>query len=170
MKVLTIPQAVKEIRALDPATAINETMLTSLIEKKKLPCGSRGVRTVVNLELTISVLNELLGFVGEVFLPRIRTIRAAASELRDNDDESGMGEDHIRRCVADEKIGVIAIGNRNYIAMQSFDAPYSEKLVYGTSQSRTQRDMIRKDMLAQMSTTISTKSSVPSVVRVRREK
>ena len=39
-----------------------------------------------------------------------------------------------------------------------------------TSQSRMQRDMIRKDMLAQMSTTISTKSSVPSVVRVRREK
>mgnify|MGYP003304880626 CR=1 FL=1 len=38
MKVLTIPQAVKEIRAFDPATAINETMLNSLIEKKKLPC------------------------------------------------------------------------------------------------------------------------------------
>jgi len=170
MKVLTIPQAVKEIKVLDPDSAVNETMLASLIEKKQLPCGSRGVRTVVNLELTISVLNELLGFVGEVFVPKIRTIRTAASELRGNSDESGVGEDHIRRCVADSKIGVITIGNRNYIAMQSFEAPYAEKLVYGTSQSRKQRDMIRKDMLAQMSTTISAKSAIPSVTRVRKAK
>lgn len=167
MKVLTLPQAVAEIRRLDPASAINVTMLDRLIKDKYIPCGSRGVRTVVEWHILIASLNEILQFDGETFLPRIRSIRSAAAELKVSEPETGMAEEYIRRCVADGKIGFISIGNRCYIAMQNFSPPYSNALVYGTSQSRTKREFVRNNIMEQLSTTISASTAVPIVKRKR---
>ena len=166
MKVLTLVQAVEEIRRLDPSSAVNITMLNRLINDKKIPYGSRGVRTVVEWYMLIASLNEMLNFTGETFLPKIRTVRNAAFELKESKSQIGVSEEHIRRCIEDGRIGFIAIGNRRYIAMQSFDPPYSETLVYGKSQSRTKRELVKKDILQQLNATI-TKSAIPQVKRKR---
>ena len=62
MKVLTLPQAVEEIRRLDPGSAVNVTMLDRLIKDKHIPFGSRGVRTVIEWHTLIASLNEILRF------------------------------------------------------------------------------------------------------------
>ena len=167
MKVLTLPQAVEEIRRLDPGSAVNVTMLDRLIKDKHIPCGSRGVRTVIDWHTLIASLNEILHFTGETFLPKIRSIRSAAAELKELKSETGIAEEHIRRCVADGKIGFISIGNRCYVAMQNFSPPYANALVYGTSQSRTKREFVRNNIMEQLSTTISASTAVPIVRRKR---
>lgn len=140
-------------------------MLNRLINKKKIPYGSRGNRTVMEWHILISSLNEILQFTGETFLPRVRTIRTAAKELKNSESDFGVAERHIRRCVADKKIGFITIGNRHYVAMQSFMYPYSESLIYGESEERAKRAIIKKDIMAQLSAKLSSNSSMPIVQR-----
>ena len=43
----------------------------------------------------ISSLNGLLKFEGETFLPQIRTIRKAATDLKCSESEFGVAESHI---------------------------------------------------------------------------
>ena len=118
--------------------------------------------------MLISALNEMFQFTGETFLPQIRTIRQAANELKNSKSDLGVTESNIRRYVADEKIGFIVIGNRCYIAMQSFTYPYSESLIYGESESQAQREMIKNDIVAQLSSKLSSNSSMPIVQRKRK--
>lgn len=154
-----------EFKKIDPNSAINSSMLNRLISEKKIPCGSRGNRTVIEWHILISSLNEILQFTGETFLPRIRTIRAAAKELKKSESDFGVTERHIRCCVADKKIGFIAIGSRYYIAMQSFIYPYSESLIYDESEERAKRETIKKDIMAQLSSKLSSNLSMPIVKR-----
>lgn len=165
MKILTIHQAVEEIKKNDPNSDISTTMLNRLINEKKLPYGSRGNRTVIEWFILIASLNELLKFTGESFLPQIRTIRNAATELKQIKPDLGVSESHIRRYVEDEKIGFISIGNRHYVAMQSFSFPYSESLIYGEPEDRAKREMIKKDIMAQLSAKITANCAVPIVQR-----
>ena len=50
MKILTLPQAVSEIKELDSHSAVNEAFLKHLIREKLLRFGNRGIRTVVDLD------------------------------------------------------------------------------------------------------------------------
>ena len=143
-------------------------MLNRLINERKIPSGCRGNRTIMELHMLISALNEMFQFTGETFLPQIRTIRQAANELKNSKSDLGVTESNIRRYVADEKIGFIVIGNRCYIAMQSFSYPYSESLIYGESESQAQREMIKNDIVAQLSSKLSSNSSMPIVQRKRK--
>lgn len=154
---------------MDSHSAVNEAFLKHLIREKLLRFGNRGIRTVVDLDVLIVTLNNLLGFSDEHVLPKIRTIRNAAIELRTNEDNIGIGETHIRRCVADQKIGFIKIGNRHYVAMQSFEPPYSEGLVYGTSPGDKKRVFIRDNIIEQLNLTITSGSAIPIVKRKREE-
>ena len=67
-------------------------MLERLINEKKIPYGTRGNRTVIELHILISALNEMLQFTGETFLPKIRTIRQAAKELKKSQSDIGVAE------------------------------------------------------------------------------
>ena len=104
MKILTLHQAVEEIKKIDPNSDISTTMLSRLINEKKLPYGSRGNRTVIEWFILIASLNELLKFTGETFIPQIRTIRNAAIELKQMKSDLGISESHIRRYVEDKKL------------------------------------------------------------------
>ena len=145
-------------------------MLERLINEKKIPYGTRGNRTVIELHILISALNEMLKFTGETFLPKIRTIRQAAKELKKSQSDIGVAEGHIRRCVSDNKIGYIVIGNRQYVAMQSFVYPYSASLIYGESDERVKRELVKKDIMSQLSSKLSCNSSVPVVQRKTNKK
>lgn len=170
MKVRTLPQAVKEIKMLDPSSAVNEDFLISLIKDKRLEHSSHGVRTVVEFGTLVSTLNELLGYEDKKQIPQLRSIRSAIKDLRQNRPELGVGEEHIRRCVADGRISSIQIGSRRYIAMQSFDTPYCERIMTVQSPSFAKSDMMRRDILEQMSTAISAQVVIPKIKRVRASK
>ncbi len=168
MKILTISQTVTEYRRLDPNSAINSAMLNRLINEKKITYGSRGNRTVIEWYTLISCLNELLGFKGETFLPKLRTIRKAAEELKRSENDIGVAEGHIRRCVSDGKIGFITIGNRFYVAMQSFSSPYAESLIYGEIEERIKREIIKNDIMTQLDAKLSSSFAAPVVQRKKR--
>ncbi len=167
MKVVTLPQAVKEMRLLDPKTAFNRAMLDYLIKEEKVPYGAHGVRTVLNFDALIDALNVIYGFEGEMFCPSIRTVCNAVEEIKESKEYYKMGERLIRRCISDGILPTITIGNRHYIALQSFTEPYSKKLVYGQSESRLKAEQIVNNMLQQMSDCISERGGVPAVVRRR---
>lgn len=167
MRVRTLPQAVKEIRSIDSRSAVNEDMLISLIKDKHLSHSSHGVRTVIEFGNMITTLNDLLEFEDKTNVPYIRSIRGAIMELRETHPELGIGEEHIRRCVADGRISSIKIGCRRYIAMQSFDAPYCEKIMSVQAPSFAKSDMMRRDILEQMSAAISAQVVIPKIKRAR---
>ncbi len=170
MRVLTLPQAIKEIRLKDPNSAITENMLESLIKENKIPYGGRGVRTIVELNAVIVAINDLLGFDEKTAIPFIRTVQNAALEIKTSSKYITIGIKHIRKCIKAGIIPTIAVGNRNYIAMQSFTDPYAKKLIYGNSTTRNNQESVEQDMLEQMSACISRSGGVPKVVRVRKEK
>ena len=167
MRLKTLPQAVLEAQKRDPETALNKFMLASLIRDKKIPYGNHGNRTVVDYDLIVPAINALLDFSETGEMPKLRTIRAAAEELRETNPEIGFGEEHIRTCVTDGRIASIAIGNRRYIAMESFDIPHCEKILSGHSKSFDRSEMIRNDIMEQMGIAISAQAYVPKVTRVR---
>ena len=59
------------------------------------------------------------------------------------------------------------VGNRRYIAMQSFFEPYNERIMSGYSPSVMKKDSISRDVLDQMSAAISRQTIIPKVTRVR---
>ena len=167
MRVRTLNQIVKEIQEIDPNTAINKYMLFALIKDRKIPHGNHGNRTVMDFDAVAPSFNELLNFKKGKELPQIRTIRAAVSGLREKYPEFGIGEEQIRACVQEGRISSIVVGNRRYIAMQSFFEPYNERIMSGYSPSVMKKDSISRDVLDQMSAAISRQTIIPKVTRVR---
>ena len=167
MRVRTLNQAAEEARKQDPNTAINKFMLTSLICDHKIPYGNHGNRTVVDYDKLISALNVLLGFQEDDGLPEIRTIPNAIEELHQRHPDIGLNGKRIRECVADGRIGSIDVGSRRYIAMQSFEQPYCEKIMSGYSKGIVRKEMIKKDIVEQIGDTISNHTVIPKVVRIR---
>ena len=167
MRIKSLPQAVKEAQKSDPKTAINKFMLASLISEKKIPHGNHGNRTVVDYDLIIPAINVMLGFPETRELPRLRTIRAAVEELRQLRADIGFGEEHIRSCVMDGRIASITVGNRRYIAMESFEEPHCQTILSGHSQHFDRQEMIRNDIMEQMGDAISAQAYVPKVTRLR---
>ena len=170
MKVRTLPQAVKDIKVFDPHSALNEDFLIALIKDKRLEHSCHGVRTVIEFGTLISTLNGLLGYEEKEQIPQLRSIRSAVKALRETRPELGIGEEHIRRCVADGRISSIQVGCRCYIAMQSFESPYCEKIMSMQAPSYARADMMRRDILEQMSTAISAQVVIPKMKRARATK
>jgi hypothetical protein len=124
LRIKTLPQIVNFIKAEDPHTAINESMLVSLINEKSIPVSKRGNRTVADIDTVIPCLNQLLTLENTQKIPHIRTIRGAVSETKEKIPDLGIGEKQIREAVDNEKISAIRVGNRAYIAMEFFEEPF----------------------------------------------
>lgn len=124
MKIKTLPQIVKAVKAYDTDTAINESMLSDLITSGCLPFENRGKRTVSDFDTAMMCLNQMLGLEATNAIPHLRTIRGVARNINRNKSELGIGEEHIRAAVYDERIDFIRIGNRAYIALELFEEPY----------------------------------------------
>ena len=126
MELKTIPQIVKKCREIDPDTAINESMLYALSERGELPFDYHGNRKVYDFGTVIGELTRLLFLPGLRTFPKIRTVAQGAKEL--HDAGTGLNERHIRAFIRSDTLRTIEIGNRRYIALQSFESPYSSRL------------------------------------------
>ena len=169
MRIKTIPSIVTEIRTLDPSSAVGESFLATLAESKQLPHTYHGNRLVTDAEAIAPTLNSLLGFEGNGNLPHIRTIREAVAELKRSRPSIGIEEKLIRSAVKDGRILSIRIGNREYIAMQSFDDPYFRRIFEPTATAPVSRaEAVRCDVMEQMAQTIASSPYVPTVIRARR--
>ena len=169
MRIRTIPKTVKEIRLVDPSSAIGESFLTALAESKQLPHTYHGNRRVTDADAIVSTLNRLFGLDGSGTLPHVRSIREATKELKQKHPQMGVGEKHIRHAVKDGRIPSIRIGNREYIALQSFDEPYCRRIFEPTATAPVSRaEAVRRDAMEQMAQTIASSPYVPTVTRVRR--
>lgn len=49
-RVRTIPQAVEEIRAKDPQTVMNKTLLRKMVKRGEIPCMRMDGRVLINLD------------------------------------------------------------------------------------------------------------------------
>ena len=168
MRIKTIPSIVTEIKTLDPSSAVGESFLMALAESKQLPHTYHGNRLVADAEAIAPTLNSLLDLEGNGNLPHIRTIREAAAELKRSRTSIGIGEKLIRSAVKDGRIPSIRIGNREYIAMQSFDEPYCRRIFEPTPTTVSRADVVRRDVMAQLAQTIASSPFIPTVTRARR--
>ena len=168
MRIRTIPKTVKEIRLVDPSSAIGESFLTALAESKQLPHTYHGNRRVTDADAIAPTLNSLFGLDESCTLPHVRSIREAAAELKKRDVNIGVGEKLIRSAVKDGRIPSIRIGNREYIAMQSFDEPYCNRIFELLPITISRTKAIRKDVMEQLSHMMASNPCIPTVKRVRR--
>lgn len=168
MRIKTIPSLVSEIRTIDPSSAVGESFLMHLTVSKQLSHSYHGNRLVVDADAIVPTLNHLLGFEGNGNLPHIRTIREAAAELKQIHPQMGVGEKLIRSAVKDGRIASICIGNRKYIALESFDEPYCRRIFAVASTMVSRVEVVRKDVMEQMAQTIASNPFIPTIKRVRK--
>ncbi len=167
LRLKTLSQIVHEIRAADPESAVGESFLAALVEENELWHTHRGNRLVADAEAVSPMLNRLLGFEEAARLPRIRTIRGAVAELKRSRPEIGIGEKMIRSAVKNGRIASIGIGNREYIAMQSFDEPYCRR-IFEPGAVVSKKEIIRQGVIEQMADVLARNPTMPTVTRVRR--
>lgn len=55
-RVRTIPQAVEEIRAKDPDTVMNTTLLRKMVKRGEIPAMQMGGRVLINLDRLESMM------------------------------------------------------------------------------------------------------------------
>jgi hypothetical protein len=168
LRIKTVPAIVKQIKKIDPSSAISESFLFALIKENLIPFTHHGNRMVIDGDSIVFTLNELLGFKGSTTLPHIRTIRKAVEELKEQNFEIGIGEKLIRKAVKDKRISCIRIGNREYISMQSFEEPYCSRIFSPTPSRSSRAEIVRNDLMEQISRAISTNPLIPTVKRIHK--
>ena len=168
MKIKTLPQIVKAVKAYDADTALKESMLTDLIVSGCLPYEKRGNRTVADFDTAMMCLNQMLGLEATNTIPHVRTIRGATRDIKNNKSDLGIGEEQIRAAVDDERIDFIRIGNRAYIALEIFEEPYIQQFTQIRFDRTERRRKADSSALAQIGLLISNSQGIPTVKRIRK--
>ena len=133
VKLRSICQAVNDIRASDPGTAMTEGFLRLLIENGDVSyeiCGSRVCLNIAILFKELACLFEL----ESAAMPKLRTIKGALKEIKATDPGSVMTDYKIRWLIKSGRLRSYAVGTREIIVMESFD---DENLL--TQESRERR-------------------------------
>lgn len=130
MRLMSIAALISEIQKVDGNTAVNPGMLRSLVRDKKVKHLYHGDKLRINADQFPMDMNSLFGLDPSVEMPRIRSIHNAFLEVKESNPELGTSEQRIRRLIGMGKLPHIRIGNRAYVALESFDAPYNECLMY----------------------------------------
>lgn len=130
MRIKTINSIVEEIKQIDGFSAINLGMLRMLFETKALKSIQRGNRTVSDMDQLIEELNQLWGIEEKYKVPRIRSIHNAFLKLREIQPQLGLSEERIRFLVSQKKLPCVKVGNRAYVALECFEPPYDQNLIY----------------------------------------
>ena len=165
MELKTIPQIVKKCRELDSDTAINESMLYTLANLGELPYDLHGNRMVFDFITVIRELTRLL-FLPELrTFPKIRSIIDAAKEFHIK--KTGINEKHIRAFIKSDTLRTIHIGNRHYVALQSFESPYAERLFGCIRKMQPQKMISRNTADDQIERIKREKTKPPVICRVR---
>lgn len=130
MEIKTINRTVEKIKEKDERSALNGTMLRTMTKEKLIASHHIGNRTVFEMGGFVNDINRLFGFGERDTLPRVRSIHDAFTELRVSNPELGISEERIRFLVKKEKIPSVRIGNRAYIALETFEPPFDHCLIY----------------------------------------
>ena len=130
MRLMSIPALIREIQKVDGNTAVNPDMLRSLVRDKKVKHLYHGDKLRINAEQFPMDMNSLFGLDPNKEMPRIRSIHNAFVEVREFNPELGISEQRIRRLVGLGMLPHLRIGNRAYVALESFAEPYNECLMY----------------------------------------
>ena len=120
VKLRSICQAVNDIRASDPGTAMTEGFLRLLIENGDVSheiCGSQVCLNITILFKELACLFEL----ESATMPKLRTIKGALKEIKAADPESVMTDYKIRWLIKSGRLRSYAVGSREIIVMESFD-------------------------------------------------
>lgn len=123
MKLMPAEKLAQEIKALDSSSAVNKTMLQRLFKDDILPSWKHGNRTVCDIDILIERLNQKFKLSEKNVVPRIRSIHEAMLEIRKENPCLGISEETIRSAVKKDKLPSIKVGNRIYIALESFEFP-----------------------------------------------
>lgn len=123
MKLMPVEKLAQAIKALDAGSAVNKTMLKRLFKDDILPSWKHGNRTVCDVDILIESLNKILKLSEKNVVPRIRSINEAIVEIRKENPCLGISEETIRSGVKKDKLPSIKVGNRFYIALESFEFP-----------------------------------------------
>ena len=150
MHTKTTRQLVQAIQTHDPKSAININMLQRLFDSNALRNWKHGKRTVGDIDVLAHDLNKYFGFQQDGGIPRIRSIHNAFLELREIDPDLGVSEERIRDLVGMDKLPHISIGNRAYVALESFFEPYNDCLMYN-GYCDEQKEFIKKVAEQQLS-------------------
>lgn len=130
MKIKTINAIVSDIKMVDGGSAVNQGMIRTLIKTKELSFFYVGNRLVSNADKFAENMNRIFGINEKNSMPRVRSIHNAFLELREMNPELGLSEERIRALVGMDVIPHIRIGNRAYVALECFEDPYNENLLY----------------------------------------
>ena len=120
IKLRSVRQAVREIRENDPGTAMTETLLKRLIHEGEVSYTTCGTRELIEMETLGRELSALFDC-GNVCVPRMRTVRTAAENIRNSDGGNAMTEYRIRMLIRNGKMPCYEAGTRQIIALDSFD-------------------------------------------------
>lgn len=130
MRLMSIAVLIRELQKVDGDTAVNPDMLRFLVKEKKITHLYHGKSLRINADQFPQDINYLFGLDPNMEMPRIRSIHNAFLEVRESNPELGISEQRIRRLVGLGKLPHIRVGNRAYVALESFDAPYNACLLY----------------------------------------
>ena len=111
------------IKENDENTALNLNFLSALAENGTITSAKHGNRTLVDVLLLLGELRKIMGvpkLLGTAHIPKIRSIRDAAKELKEKDSVTAMTEDFIRKLVDDGRVKALTCGTKQLVAMESF--------------------------------------------------
>ena len=134
MQLMTLQKAVDKIRAYDPNTAVNFSMLSRLVGDGMIPYEKHGNRTIIDYDRLVVRLKDML-FLSRrdpINPPHIRSISDAFDEAKSEINRLGVGRERLRELVNCGKVPSLHIGNRRYIALEVFRAPDNSVLFSGT--------------------------------------
>lgn len=120
MKLRSICQAVKEIRAYDPDTAMTESFLKRLVSDGDVSAEYCGDRICIDMETLEKELIALFGLETDS-IPKLRTIRDAVKEIQEKDCMTAVTEYKVRMWVKESRLHSYAVGSRQIVAMDDFD-------------------------------------------------
>lgn len=164
MRIRSIPGAVREIRQVDSATAVNEGMLRELIERGEIISESVGAKTVVDVDTVIEVLCRMSGC-GQGSVPHIRTIRETMRQGRDACVRAGLSRDRVRECVEEQIVPSIQVGNRSYIALELLEEPNIRLFYAFDRKSKRIKRTASANAIAQVKAILEEKTAIPVVRR-----
>lgn len=129
MKLKTIRASVKKMREFDPGTVLNVNMLNRMIDDGQISYEWHGNRKIIDYDVLVQRLNTLfeLDCTG-IRPPHVRSIDGALKEAKETLPELGVSEERLRDLIKTGIVASIRVGNRSYIPMELFHAPYDKRL------------------------------------------
>lgn len=120
---------------------MNANVLARLTREGVILFEQHGNLKIIDFDELWKVLRYRLDLDGQARVIHIRSIDDAVAEIRETLPDLGIGDDRIRKLVKVGTIPSIRVGNRSYIPMEAFHAPYDYRLKQSHSEVAERRGL-----------------------------